>query len=383
MRSVGKWFLVFLPLAVIASGMWFVSHVDSQVQHLLHPTSSLYSGYSELPKHVQGLNLEPFVIHGESNHMIHACLATVNSSSTSGSPRQQVVQERIKDTDLSGLEAADYVLVSADWDHGIRSALPTAERLAAAGLRCILWEPRGDDEARSCCTRGIRECKDVSYLIDELEQRSGKQNLIVLGIGRDFGAELMLHAASNEPRLRGVVAIDVPAPLNKVLQRRNLPLWQRELIGWRMKELTGLEPFDLAAVKSVFKLPREKPVLLICSGQKSPESEPEDTYALYTQLRPEQRQLYILRQKEDPADTSYRSIRYIQKGGTQSVKHDVQANLLNDTEAVLPAILRWINDIAPGLREVPAHVQQLTNLSDPQWNPAPGEGKKHYARFSP
>ena len=370
MRSVGKWVLILLPLAVIAGGIWLLLHVDNQAQQLLHPTSSLYSGYSELPKQVQGLNLEPFAIHGEGDHMIRACLASVHDSSIFGSPRQQVVQERIKDTDLSGLEAADYVLVSADWDHGIRSALPMAEQLATAGLRCVLWEPRGTDQARSYCTRGILECKDVSYLIDELERRSGRKNLIVIGVGRAFGSELMLHAASNEPRLRGIVAIDVPAPLNKVLQRRSLPIWQRELIGWRMKNITGLEPFDFAAVKSVFKLPRERPVLLICSNKETPESESEDTYALYSQLHPEQRQLYILRRKEDPADTDHREIHYTQQGGTRSVKHNVRADLLNDSEAILPAILRWINNVAPGLKEVPVPGQQRINLSGTLQHPA-------------
>ncbi len=359
-----KWMFILLPLTVVAAGVFLWLHIDNQVRRLLHPVNSLYSGYSELPKHVQGLNLEPFTVVGDGNHVIRACLATVDKSASASSPRQQLVHDRMGNSDLSGLMSVDYVLVSADWDHGVRSALPMAERLSAAGLRCVLWEPSGKDEMRSYCTHGIRESKDITYLIDELERRTGQRELVILGIGRDFGAELMLHAAANEPRLRGVVAIDVHAPLNKVLQRRNIPIWQRELVSWRMKELTGLEPFDFAAVKSVFTLPREKPVLFICSGQKTAETMPEDTYALYTQLHQEQRRLYVPRRPEDPADSTCRMIRYTQPGGTHSAHHDVRANILDDADAVLPAVLQWINEIAPGMRESPAPTRQGIEASE-------------------
>lgn len=383
MRGVGKWVLILLPLAVVSGGMWLCIHIENQVQRLLHPVNPLYSGYSELPEHVQGLNLEPFIVHGEDKHTIRACLATVDNLPAAGTPHQLVIQDRMGNADLSGLKSVDYVLVCVDWDHGIRSALPIAEQLAAAGLRCVLWEPRGEDEARSRCTRGIRESRDITSLIDELERRTGQKELVVLGVGRDFGAELMLHAATNEPRLRGIVAIDVHAPLNKVLQRRNLPIWQRELIGWRMKELTGLEPFDFAAVKSVFNLPREKPVLLICSGKDTPESRPEDAYALYTQLHQDQRRLYVPRQHDDSPDSNYRIIHYTQQGGSHTVQHDVHANILDGADDVLPAILQWINEVAPELQETPAPRLQLIKSPQLMRRPAQEEVETSTVQSTP
>ncbi len=349
MGKVGTFICVVSALAAVTAGacLWF--KIDRKATQVLCPEYPLYKGYDDLPEKIRGVELTPFTVKGKDGQQVQVCLARATKEVT---PRQQSLPENLRAKGEGGWsQAIDYVLVGADWDHGIRSALPLAEQLTAAGITCVLWEPRGRASARPFCTYGIEESKDVPLIIDELEKRSGRKDLMVLGVGKRYGADLLLHAAEIDPRLRAVAAVDTRASMSTRLKRDGLSVLSRELVGWRIRSLTGLEPFDIAAVQSVSHLPEYVPVLLAYTHEDDVESMPEDTIALYSQLHPQQRFLVALRRPDDPADASTREMKVTQKGGTHDVQQHAQAVLAQDVDEIVVQILLWMQQQLPNLGE--------------------------------
>lgn len=341
-----RWLISLTLLAAAGGGAWLWWHVDTQAHRLLLPTNPLYSGYRDIPDKAQGVRLEPFEITGWDGTPVQACIVHRAEESEGLTPRQQDILEQLNRVPHQPLSELDFALVCVDWDHGIRSALPLAEALAAAGVTSVLWEPRGSHSARSFCTHGAHESKDVPLIIDELEKRTHDSKLRIAGIGRGFGAELMLQAAAKEPRLHAVVAIDAAASLNKILKRAKVSTLMRELIGLRMKQLTGLEPFDIAAVKNASLIPRETPVLIAHTGADAPAGSLEDSSAIYTQLRSDHRKLVTIRNAEDAPEATTRSITYATAGGKREIVQELEAHIANDADGVLVEALMWLSSSA-------------------------------------
>lgn len=349
--SIIKWSIILLLLAVGGVGFTLWQRVDGRVKKLLLPHATMYAGYTDVPEKTQGVVVEPFTINGWDGGEVQVCLVRRDEDEANLTPIQYALRDRLTGVALDDLRQVDYVLVCADWDHGIRSALPLAEGLAAAGLTCVLWEPRGSRSRRPWCTHGLQESRDVAHIIDALEQRSGRKGLMVVGVGRGFGAELLLQAAAAEPRLRATVSIDAAASLTKTLKRAKVSTPMRELIGMRMNMLTGLEPFDIAAVKSAGIIPREVPVMLVHTGEQ--ESTMEDAVAIYTQLKSDMGRLITPRIPDDAPDATTRTIIYSPEGGTHEVLQRIDVELTRDTEEVPVEILRWLNSCIRPLQEAP------------------------------
>lgn len=339
-----RWLLGLILLTAAGGAAWLWWRVDAQARRLLLPANPLYSGYNDLPDKAQGVILQPFELTGWDGVKVQACIVRKAEESEGITPRQQALLERLAGVSLQELAGVDYALVSVDWDHGIRSALPLAEALAAAGLSCVLWEPRGACSARGFCTHGLHESADVPFIINELEKKAGRKDLSIIGVGRGFGAELMLQAAAQEPRLEAIVAIDAAASLNKILKRAKISAPMREMIGLRMNQLTGLEPFDIAAVKSASLIGRDTPVLVAHTGSEAPAGSLDDATAIFTQLRSDQRKLLTIRNAEDAPDATTRTITYSTTGGTREIVQEVEASLASDADTVLVEVLKWLNN---------------------------------------
>lgn len=339
-----RWMLSLMLLLAAGGGAWLWWHVNSEAKRLLLPGNPLFSGYNDLPDRAQGVELQSFEITGWDGAKVQACIVRKANDQEGLTPRQHTLLEKLEGLSLKDLEEIDYALISVDWDHGIRSALPLAEAMAAAGVTCVLWEPRGSNSARSFCTHGLHESADVPLLIDNLEKATGRKDLLIVGVGRGFGAELMLQAAACEPRLHAVVAIDAAASLNKILKRANVSAPMRELIGWRMNQLTGLEPFDIAAVKSASLIQRDTPVLIAHSGANVPAAGSlDDSVAIYTQLQSDQRKLITPRNEQDEPDATTRTIVYATVGGTREIVQEVEVSLVKDADDILVEILKWLS----------------------------------------
>ena len=138
----------FVGAALIAAAWGSVSswfYINDLAQPVLKPINQSYVGYTKVPRKAPGLRMETFTFKGWDGGDVQAVIAVKDGEESS---RQLSVIGDLMNDPVERLHQIDYVLVCVDWDHGIRSALPLAESLTAAGLTCVLWESRGMDDRR-------------------------------------------------------------------------------------------------------------------------------------------------------------------------------------------------------------------------------------------
>ena len=310
---------------------WF--YIEEQIQPILVPLNQAYSGYSNLPKKVLGLRLEPFTFKGWDGGEMQAVIVSKEGEE---SARQLTVMSDLSANPAEHLELIDYVLVCVDWDHGIRSAIPLAESLTAAGLRCVLWDPRGQGDRRPYCTHGLKESRDVPLLISELEKRNKGQLPVVVAVGQGYGAGLLLHACAHDSRIQGLVAIDAYAALRQSVKRllpdSLLSPVIMELMNLRMSKAVGMECFDVAPVEQASFIDRNVPVLVVHLAPDNPVCTLEDSITIYRRLRSDKRELWALLNNQDTPD-----LKPSQKKVLPEVKR------LADEDAAMTSLVHWLD----------------------------------------
>ncbi|MBR5890285.1 MAG: hypothetical protein IKY92_09615 [Akkermansia sp.] len=335
---------VLMSIALIAAvwggvSTWF--YINDLVQPVLRPVNQSYDGYTSVPRKAPGLRMEPFTFKGWDGGDVQAVIAVKDGEESS---RQLSVIGDLMNHPVERLGQIDYVLVCVDWDHGIRSALPVAESLTAAGLTCILWEPRGVDDRRLYCTHGLKECRDVPLLLDAVEARSGKASPVFAAVGQGYGASLLLQAAAVEPRIRGLVSIDAYASLRQSVERTMPESMLRPLMMWlmdqRISRTAGMESFDVAPVEQASSLDRNVPVLVVNLAQDSPVSNFKDAMTIYGRLPSDQRDVWTLRTQQDAAGSAHREV----KMGRGRYRESVLVGLLNDEDSAMSSIVRWMDE---------------------------------------
>lgn len=337
--------LLIMLAGLVAGGAWLWNYVNDLTEPVLAPVNKSYASYSIVPEKPKGLRLTPFSFKGWDGGDVQAVLAEKDGDE---STRQFTVMGDLAVHKAERLGQIDYALISVDWDHGVRSALPLAESLTAAGIRCVLWEPRGVDNRRPYCTHGLKESADVPMLLDAANAEMGLQDPVVIGVGQGFGAGLMLQAAANEPRLRGLVVIDAYASLRESISRTLpesplslLTLWLMDL---RINSSVGFECFDIAPVESASRIDRNVPALVINLVQDNPVVTLKDALTIYRQLPCDTRELWTLRGPDDASDALARPLTCsVGKDGKKQVIR-VEARLLKDEDEVITSMIHWLND---------------------------------------
>ncbi len=334
-------------------GVWLWNYVDDMTMPLLVPVNPDYAGSSGVPQKAPGLNLEPISFTGWDGGDVPAVIVTRavedDGGADASTSRQLAIAADLATRKAERLGAIDYVLISVDWDQGVRSALPLAEYLTAAGLRCVLWEPRGEASRRPYCTHGLRESRDVPKLIDALARLSGKAHPVVVGMGQGYGAALMLQAAAREPRLRGLVAIDSFASLTESLGRLqpssplagHLTTW---LMDRRINSVVGYECFDVAPVESAAGINRNVPTLIINLTQDNPVSTLEDAVTIYRRLGSDCRDVWTLRLPSDPEHATERELGFATGSAEKRHREQVRVGLVSDADSAVADALHWMND---------------------------------------
>lgn len=349
-RTARRFLMLLALLAAVWGGVssWF--YINDLVQPVLRPLNQSYEGYTNVPRKAPGLRMTPFTFKGWDGGDVQAVIAVKDGEESS---RQLSVIGDLMNSPAERLHQIDYVLVCVDWDHGIRSALPLAESLTAAGLTCVLWEPRGKDDRRPYCTHGLKECRDVPLLLDAVGAQTGRSDLVFAAVGRGYGAGLLLQAAASEPRIRGLVSIDAYASLRQSVERtmpegvlRPVMLW---LMDQRISRAAGMESFDVAPVERAADMDRNVPVLVVNLAQDSPVSNFKDAVTIFRRLPSDQRQVWTLRSDADPAGATSRPVRL----GLGRRSSEVQVNLLKDEDSAMSSIVHWLNDCVVDAIEAP------------------------------
>lgn len=349
-RRVRRFLMCTALVAAVWGGVSTWLHINDLVQPVLAPMNQSYVGYTNVPRKAPGLRMEPFTFKGWDGGEVQAVIAVKDGEESS---RQLSVIGDLMNNPVERLHQIDYVLVCVDWDHGIRSALPVAESLTAAGLTCVLWEPRGKDDRRAYCTHGLMECRDVPLLLDAVAGRSGKSDPVFAAVGQGYGAALLLQAAAAEPRIRGLVSIDAYASLRQSVERTMPEGVLRPVVMWlmdqRIRRAAGMESFDVAPVERAADMDRNVPVLVVNLAQDSPVSNFKDAMTIYRRLPSDCRDVWTLRSEQDPAGATYREMQLGR--GPRSVS--VSVGLLNDEDSAMSSILHWINDRVVDAVEAP------------------------------
>ena len=339
------WTLVSAVAALGGACAWLWCVVDARVQPLLRPVNPAYAGYDSVPQSIPGMGMRPFTFTGWDGAPVLAVEVWKEGEESS---RQLTVMGDLANHPVERLHEIDYVLVCVDWDHGILSAVPLAEALTAAGVHCVLWNPRGVDDRRAHCTHGLREAGDVPALIDALAADSAKERPEVVAVGQGFGANLLLRAAAHEPRIHGLVSIDAFASLSQSVGRLidgNLSrILLRQLMDMRINSVIGMESFDVAPVQSASEISRNVPVLVVNLVQDNPVSTIDDALAIYRRLQSDRRALWAIRTSEDDADDDERMIELLEGPSGKERPVIETVHLLKDEDAAAAGIIHWLND---------------------------------------
>lgn len=349
-RGPRRFLMCIAFIAAVWGGVstWF--YVNDLVQPVLMPMNQSYVGYANVPRKAPGLRMEPFIFKGWDGGDVQAVIAVKDGEESS---RQLSVIGDLMNAPVERLHQIDYVLVCVDWDHGIRSALPVAESLTAAGLTCVLWEPRGKDDRRAYCTHGLKESRDVPLLLDAVAARSGKSDPVFAAVGQGYGAGLLLQAAASEPRIRGLVSIDAFASLRQSVARTMPDGVLRPVIMWlmdqRIRRTAGMESFDVAPVEQAADMDRNVPVLVVNLAQDSPVSNFKDALTIYRRLRSDKRDVWTLRSENDPVGATHRELTV----GRGRRGEEILVGLLQDEDSAMSSILHWINDRVVDAVEAP------------------------------
>lgn len=251
----------------------------------------------------------------------------------------------LSDEVLAGLKKIDYVLISVEWDHGMRSAFQLAEILSSTGLKCVLWESRSLNVSRPYCSHGLRESTDVPLLIDALEARAGKKNLRIVALGQGFGANLFLQAVALDERVQGLVVIDaftnLRASLKRTMNEGLLSWFYLWLIDRRVSSVAGYECFDVAPVESVSRIGDHCSLLVISTQGEQAIANFDDSLQIYRRASTPTKEIWRLRMPDEKLILKNEFLIFSATGPiAKKIKLAVGIKL--DNEEILLGIISWM-----------------------------------------
>ncbi len=323
---------------------WYSAH---QADPLLRPSNPAFTGTDDYMKNYPNLQVDNFQFEGWDGTDIPAVIVQRSAQPSSQMERWRSLIDK---QDYHSLKHADYVLVSVEWDHGIESALPIAEVLASAGMKCVLWESRGINDTREYCTHGLRESRDVPLLLNSLEKRDSRDDLIVIALGRGYGASLFLQSVSIEDRLSALISIDSYASLSESFKRsipaehEILTMGKMWLIDRQLDRKVGYEIFDVAPVESVIEMEFETPLLLMNLSQHSGLTTLNDALNIYRQSPSKVKEIWTLRDAADLQNET-RTVSYAYKAADEEVRLQLDIKLKDNEDMAYVSMISWVDEM--------------------------------------
>lgn len=337
--------LMIAILLPVTGALWVWQYIGSLTEPILLPINEEYNNLSAIPEQHLGIRFTDISFTGWDGIPITAVIAEKDDEDSS---RQRSVLSGLNNQQTDKLKHIDYALVCVDWDHGIRSALPLAEYLTAAGIRCILWEPRGKNNKRGHCTHGLQESADVPLLIDKLEEHCGKERPILVAVGQGYGAGLLLQAGATDDRIRGIVSIDAIASLRESISRTMpesiITQIKLALMDAHINRSVGFECFDVVPVDAATNINRDTPVLIINLQQDNPIRNINDALAIYRQLPCDTKEVWSLRTADDAPEADTRIQHCTVGQGENEQTFDVEISLRNNENEAYTHIIHWLHN---------------------------------------
>ena len=307
-RLVQLFFL--LVLVAVAGLVWFSWYASTPLLVPVGAAESSASGESMIMEPVETVSADGTAIAG---YLVRPRLSGTLT------PRQNRVRDALKlRGNMTHLdEKPELVVICTSWDNGVQGSLPLAEGLTGAGYSCLVWNPRGRDNARQYCTYGLKEYADVTALLDAVAEKTGGLPPVA-AVGQGFGAAVLLKAASEDPRIRCMVSMDCFPSLKTVAMREMEQDWGKTLcypafwlmdagVAWR----ADFSTFDVAPVDYALKL--DYPAMVVCTNQYF-FSTLEDSLSIYDSLKNDKKQLYESIREGEPYGTKERTFLHVIEG---------------------------------------------------------------------
>ncbi|MEG0836405.1 MAG: hypothetical protein RSE01_06030 [Akkermansia sp.] len=333
-------FLIYAIILGILGLCWFAWHTSGPI---LQP----YSQLEQTTNQKAGMKLDYFQIKGNDGIMVNACIAS-SLGETSRSPKQSRVFDIVKSR--AKLKSVDVhngvVLICTSWDHGIENSLSYAEALTSVGYTCLLWDPRGVDNAREYCSYGYFEAADVPILLNHVDKLLGGVDSFS-GVGHGFGASLLSMAAAKDSRIRSLISIDSFCSLKTVIAQdmkkevgKALDFPAFWLVDWGLSSRAGFSSFDVAPVDSVRSL--NIPMMFACSEEYF-FSPLDDVLSLYSALPSERKAIYT-RRRDGEQGISREYIRVLQGKKGDKFEKKFTLSLYDGDDELMACIAEWIED---------------------------------------
>lgn len=335
--------LIIVILIPIIGWLWVWRYVGILAEPILLPLNEEFQNLALIPEQPVGMKLTHLSFQGWDGTEVPFIIV---EKAEEDSARQRSVRAELTDQQVRKLHNIDYVLVCVEWDHGMQSALSLADYLTGAGLTCVLWEPRGKDNARQYCTHGLHESKDVPILINQLVTHSGKDRPLIVALGQGFGADLLIQAAPQDDRIRGIVAIDTLASLRESISRTMpdniMSKIKLALMDARINKDKGFEFFDVAPVESATNIHRDTPALVVYLQQAPHIRTINDALSIYRQLPSDNKEVWALATEQDSPEATTRIQHCTVGEGENERTYDIEIQLKRSKEKIYTDIIFWL-----------------------------------------
>ena len=241
-------------LAVGAGAGWLT---DLGMKRLVVPrqygTESWMDGITGNPE-ASGFRMQRFTVTTADRLQLQAML--VEPASTAGTTKRgQVIRAALAAAKVP--EPDSKIRGTLVLLHGFNARkehmLPFAERMTAAGFRCVIYDSRGHgDSDGGYATFGAREREDLRLVLQATQSQVGGAGLGPLGLlGYSMGGAVAIQSQPKMPEVKAVASVAAFADFRDVIAAQAARKWLGlgtpllPLIRWETRWRAGFDPWDI------------------------------------------------------------------------------------------------------------------------------------------
>lgn len=218
-----------------------------------------------------GLRLTPFTATTADGFSIRALIAEPTAKAGSTTRGKSVVQA-LKAAGLSrpaGSPPRGTLILLHGLNGRKENMLPFAERFAAAGFRCVVYDSRAHgDSSGTRVTYGAREADDLHRVLEAAKTLAGPKGLGPVGLlGYSLGGAVCLQAQPGIPEVLALCSISAFAELEPVMTEQADHLWNGAgspllpIVRLETRLQAGFDPWSIRPVEAASRI--TCPVLLV------------------------------------------------------------------------------------------------------------------------
>ncbi|MES2708258.1 MAG: alpha/beta fold hydrolase [Verrucomicrobiota bacterium] len=269
------WIRRFLPVSLIlgtATAVALAAQVGVR-QLTLPRRSPLEPWMSRITENPggMGLRLRPFTVKTADNCTLQALLVdpTAKAGTTT---RGKSIVKALKTTGLvrpAGAPPRGTLILLHGLNGRKENMLPFAERFAAAGFRCVVYDSRAHGDSSGVrVTYGAMETDDLQRVLAAAKTAAGPRGLGPVGfLGYSLGGAVCLQTQPHLPEVRALCSISAFAELQPVMTEQADHLWNGvgtpllPVVRLETRLQAGFDPWTIRPVEAASRV--TCPVLLV------------------------------------------------------------------------------------------------------------------------